>query len=164
MQGRAAICQYVREQRKTYRFTIRTTKVTGLFAVWSHLKLQEPLDVNLGKPFSEHACYKAVKDRVFMTESKHTLPLEINRELVYKDIGHGAVVLTKDEGGQSSQLGQQSGASVQLSGRQSMYRRVGFIRVQRTNVQVSSLPGETSIHEPYYCTGTGSSKGSPCFT
>ena len=76
-----------------YWCTIRTTKVTGLCAMWSHLKLQEPLDVNLGKPFLEHACYKPVKDGVFMTESKHTLPLEI----VYKDIGHSAVDLTKDD-------------------------------------------------------------------
>ena len=47
-----------------YWCTIRTTKVTGLCAMWSHLKLQEPLDVNLGKPFLEHACYKPVKDGV----------------------------------------------------------------------------------------------------
>ena len=82
---------------EAYLCTVCTTKVTGLCAVWAHLKLQEPLDVNLGKPFSEHDCYKAVKDRVFVTENKHTLPIDINRELVYKDIRHEAVVLTKDD-------------------------------------------------------------------
>ena len=57
---------------EAYLCTVHTTKVTGLCAVWSHLKLQEPLAVNLGKPFSECACYKVVKDGVFVTESKHT--------------------------------------------------------------------------------------------
>ena len=77
-----------------YRCAVRTTKVTGVCAVWSHLQLQESLDVNLGKPFTKHACCKAVKDGVFFTKSKHTLPLEINQEL---DIGHGSVILTKDD-------------------------------------------------------------------
>ena len=34
---------------------------------------------------------------MFVTENKHTLPIKLNLELVYKNIGHGAVVLTKDD-------------------------------------------------------------------
>ena len=34
---------------------------------------------------------------MFVTENKHTLLIELNREFVYKDIGHGAVFLTKDD-------------------------------------------------------------------
>ena len=80
-----------------YHCAIRTTKVTGYCAIWSHLKMPEPLDVGLGKRFPEHDCHKAVRDRVFVTENKNTLPIEINRELVYKDIGHGEVILTKND-------------------------------------------------------------------
>ena len=80
-----------------YHCTIRTTKLVGQCGVWGHLKLAEPLDVGLGKRFPEHDCYKAVRDRVFVTTNKNTLPIELNRELVYKNIGHGEVVLTQND-------------------------------------------------------------------
>ena len=43
-----------------------------------------PWNLNLGKQFSER-------------DTLYTLPIEINRELVYKDIRHGWVVLPKDD-------------------------------------------------------------------
>ena len=53
--------------------------------------------MSLRKRSPEHDCYKAVRDRVFVTENKNTLSIEINRELVYENIGHGEVVLTQND-------------------------------------------------------------------
>ena len=73
------------------------------------------------------ARYKPVKDRVFMTESKHTLPLEI----VYKDIGHSAVDLTKDD--------MQCQGSTMILGNEIHY---GVIQYDTTTVLVKEISVE----------------------
>ena len=78
-----------------YHCTVCTTKVTSNCVIWAHLKLAEPLDVGLRKRFPEHDCYKAVRDRVFVTENKNTLHIEINQELVYNGRDFRSEVLNR---------------------------------------------------------------------